>query len=97
MSVVRVISSTGGTTSSGGGGSTTLKIENLSTQVNGSNINFSTSSVFVEDTIQVYFNGILQIQGGLEDYTEDADKQGITFAIAPETNTKVVVIYSESA
>ena len=97
MSVVKVIGSTGGTTSSGGGGSATLKIENLSSQVNGSNINFSTSSEFVQDTIQVYYNGVLQIQGGSDDYTEDADRQGVTFAIAPETSTKVVVIYSESA
>ena len=96
MSVVKVIGSTGGTTPSGGGGSATLKIENLSTQVNGSNINFSTSSEFVEDTIQVYYNGVLQIQGGSDDYTEDNDRQGVTFAFAPETATKVVVIYSES-
>ena len=97
MSVVKVIGSTGGTTDTGGGGSATLKIENLSSQVNGSNINFSTSSQFVQDTIQVYYNGVLQIQGGSDDYTEDADRQGVTFAIAPETSTKVVVIYSESA
>ena len=97
MSIVKVIGSTGGTTDTGGGGSATLKIENLSSQVNGSNINFSTSSEFVQDTIQVYYNGVLQIQGGSDDYTEDADRQGVTFAIAPETSTKVVVIYSESA
>ena len=97
MSIVKVIGSTGGTTDTGGGGSATLKIENLSSQVNGSNINFSTSSQFVQDTIQVYYNGVLQIQGGSDDYTEDADRQGVTFAIAPETSTKVVVIYSESA
>ena len=95
MSIVRVIGDTGGTTPSGGGGSTTLTTENLSSQVNGSNINFSTSSGFVEDTVQVYYNGILQIQS--DDYTEDTDNQGITFALAPETGSKVVVIYSEAA
>ena len=95
MSVVKVIGDSGGTTPSGGGGSTTLKIENLSSQVNGSNINFSTSSEFVEDSVQVYYNGILQIQS--DDYTEDTDNQGITFALAPEAGSKVVVIYLEAA
>lgn len=95
MSVVKVIGDSGGTTPSGGGGSTTLTTENLSSQVNGSNINFSTSSEFVEDSVQVYYNGILQIQS--DDYTEDTDNQGITFALAPETGSKVVVIYSEAA
>ena len=97
MAIVQIINRSGGTSDTGGGGSTTLKIENLSSQVNGSNINFSTSSQFVEDTIQVYYNGVLQIQGGSDDYTEDGDRRGVTFALAPETSSKVVVIYSESA
>jgi hypothetical protein len=97
MAIVQIINRSGGTSDTGGGGSTTLKIENVSSQVTGSNINFSTSSQFVEDSIQVYYNGVLQIQGGSDDYTEDGDRQGVTFALAPETGTKVVVIYSESA
>ena len=97
MSIVHIINGNGGTTDNGGGGSATLKIENLSSQVNGSNIYFSTASQFVEDTIQVYYNGVLQIQGGSDDYTEDGDRRGVTFALAPETGTKVVVIYSVSA
>lgn len=97
MPVVQIIQDSGGTTPSGGGGSASLKMENLSSQVTGSNLNFSTSSEFVEDTIQVYYNGVLQIQGGSDDYTEDSDKQGITFALAPEAGSKVVVIYSEAA
>ena len=97
MAIVQIINRSGGTSDTGGGGSTTLKIENLSSQVTGSNINFSTSSQFVEDSIQVYYNGVLQIQGGSDDYTEDGDKRGVTFALAPESGTKVVVIYSESA
>lgn len=95
MPVVRIIQETGGTHSGGGGGSANLTIENLTAQVTGTNINFSTSDQFVEDSIQVYYNGILQIQN--DDYTEDQDLQGITFALAPETGSKVVVIYSVSA
>jgi len=94
MPVVRIIQETGGTHSGGGGGSANLTIENLTAQVTGTNINFATSDQFVEDSIQVYYNGILQIQN--DDYTEDQDLQGITFALAPETGSKVVVIYSES-
>ena len=97
MPVVRIIQETGGTHSGGGGGSANLTIENLTGQVTGTNLNFSTSDQFVEDSIQVYYNGILQIQGGNDDYTEDQDLQGITFAVAPETGSKVVVIYSVSA
>jgi len=97
MAIVQIINRSGGTSDTGGGGSATLKIENLSSQVTGSNINFSTSSQFVGDSIQVYYNGVLQIQGGSDDYTEDGDRRGVTFALAPETGTKVVVIYSESA
>ena len=97
MAIVQIINRSGGTSDTGGGDSATLKIENLSSQVNGSNINFSTSSQFVEDTIQVNYNGGLQIQGGSDDYTEDGDRRGVTFALAPETGTKVVVIYSVSA
>jgi hypothetical protein len=44
MAIVQIINRSGGTSDTGGGASATLKIENLSSQVNGSNINFSTAS-----------------------------------------------------
>lgn len=95
MPVVKIIQDTGGTTSTGGGGgSANLTIDNLSAQVTGSNINFSTSSTFVQDSVQVYYNGLLQIKN--EDYTEDTDQEGITFALAPEIDSKVVLIYSQA-
>ena len=95
MSVVQIINRNGGTHADNAGGSATLKIDNLSAQVNGSNINFSTTAIFVEDSAQVFYNGVLQIQN--DDYTEDTDENGITFAVAPEAGSKVVVIYSVSA
>lgn len=95
MPVVQIIQDTGGTTSTGGGGSANLTTDNLSAQVTGSNIHFSTSSTFVQDSVQVYYNGLLQIKN--EDYTEDTDQEGITFALAPEVDSKVVLIYSVSA
>lgn len=95
MSVVKIINQSGGTSSSGGGGGASLTIENRSAQITGSNTNFSTSSEFVSGSTMVYYNGVLQIRN--EDYTEDADREGVTFALAPETSTKVVIIYSASA
>ena len=95
MSVVQIINRNGGTHTDASGGSATLKIDNLSAQVNGSNINFSTTVIFVEDSAQVFYNGVLQINN--DDYTEDTDENGITFAVAPEVGSKVVLIYSVSA
>jgi hypothetical protein len=92
MAIARIINTDGGTADSGGSGSANLKIENLSSQVTGTNINFSTSETFVSESVQVYYNGLLQIRG--EDYTEDSNRTGITFGLAPELNSKVVVIYS---
>lgn len=94
MSVVQIIDRNGGTAGGGGGGSSSSLItENLSSQVTGTNINFSTGSEYTDGTLQVFYNGLLQIKN--EDYTEDPDSQGITFALAPEVDSKVVVIYSE--
>jgi len=95
MSIVQIINRNGGTHSTGGGSAGSLTIDNLSAQVNGSNINFATSDTFVADSVQVYYNGILQIKN--DDYTEDSDNEGITFALAPESGSKVVCIYSVSS
>lgn len=97
MAIARIINTEGGTADSGSSTSTALTIENLSSQVNGSETNFDTGSTFVSQSIQVYYNGVLQIRGTNDDYTEDGDRNGITFAIAPELNSKVVVIYSEDS
>lgn len=95
MAIARIINTDGGTSDSGSsGGNANLKIENLSSQVSGTEINFSTGETFVSESIQVYYNGLLQIRGSNDDYIEDGDRNGITFALAPELNSKVVVIYS---
>ena len=91
MSVVQIIGSNGGTSSSNGGASGNQYIDNLSGQVNGSNVNFSTSNTFIGSTVQVYYNGMLQILN--DGYTEDTDKGGITMLFAPETGSKIVLIY----
>ena len=94
MSVVQIIGPNGGTAGGGGGSASSLITENLSSQVNGTNINFSTGSEYTDGTLQVFYNGLLQIKN--EDYTEDSDNLGITFALAPEVDSKVVVLYSEA-
>lgn len=94
MAIARIINTDGGTSDSGSSGSVSLKIENLSSQVTGTETNFSTSETFVSESVQVYYNGVLQIRGSNDDYIEDGDRNGITFALAPELNSKVVVIYS---
>lgn len=94
MAIARIINTDGGTADSGQAGSASLTMENLSSQVTGSNINFSTGETFVSESVQVYYNGVLQIRGSNDDYVEDGDRNGITFALAPELDSKVVVIYS---
>jgi len=95
MSVVRIIQESGGTSSGGSGSSANQIIDNLSGQVNGSNVNFSTSSTFIAQTVQVYYNGMLQILS--DGYTEDVDRGGITMLFAPEVNSKIVLIYQEDS
>ena len=93
MSVVKVVNTTGGTSSQSGGASSSEQIDNVSSQVDGTNINFSTTEEFQAGSTKVYYNGVLQIRG--EDYTEDGDGFGVTFALAPEQSTKVIIIYFE--
>lgn len=90
MSIVQIIGSNGGTSSTSS--AVSLTTENLTSQINGLKVNFNISSAFVGDTVQVYINGVLQIQN--EDYTEDSDKLGLTFALAPESTDKLVAIYT---
>lgn len=91
MPVIRIIQESGGTASSGSGGSSNQVIDNLSGQANGSNVNFATSQTFVAASVQVYYNGMLQIAS--DGYTEDTDRGGITMLFAPEVNSKIVLIY----
>lgn len=91
MSIVKIINDSGGT-SGGSGGGTSLITENVSSQATGSNINFSTSEEFIDDSVQVYVNGLLQTPES--DYTEDSDNLGITFGQAPESTDIVILIYS---
>jgi hypothetical protein len=61
----------------------------------GSRLNFSTGSVFLSGTLQVFLNGILQRAGASEDYTEDSDRNGYTFNSPPKTGDTLQHFYLE--
>lgn len=94
MAVVRIIQESGGTSNAGGSSSSQI-IDNVSGQVNGSNVNFATSKTFISASVQVYYNGMLQLLS--DGYTEDTDRGGITMLFAPESGSKVVLIYLEES
>lgn len=49
--------------------------------VDGVQTNFSTTNTYLTGTLRVWMDRVLQIPG--TDFTEDADKQGYTFTVAP--------------
>lgn len=92
MAISQIINpTTGGTVAGGGGGGSDMKTDNLTSQVDGSNVTFATSENYVQDSLQVYYNGILQIIGeGI--YYISSNQFG--FSVAPSGADKVVAIYS---
>lgn len=94
MAIAKAFNSSGGTLpdSSGTGSEIT---ENLTSQVNGQNTTFITSSKYVAGAIRVYYNGIRQIIG--DDISESADRTSVSFAFAPLSGDKVVVDYEQSS
>ncbi len=65
--------------------------ETPSGTVNGSNAAFALANTPVSGKVQVYRNGLLQIEGGSEDYTISGGT--ITFVVAPSTGSKLRVSY----
>jgi hypothetical protein len=64
--------------------------ENLSSQVNGVNTTFVTSQPFTSNTLDVFLNGQLMVEG--DDYTIVNNKT-IQFVSAPLSGDKVIVKY----
>jgi hypothetical protein len=64
--------------------------ENLSSQVNGVNTTFVTSQPFASNTLDVFLNGQLMVEG--DDYTIVNNKT-IQFVSAPLSGDKVIVKY----
>jgi hypothetical protein len=94
--------------SSGGGGSTSQYIDQtpdngtyglLAGTVNGSNAVFTTSlGSYGTGTLQVYLNGVLQLQGATDDWQETTPASGtFTFNTAPSTGDIITAIYQNAA
>ena len=73
---------------------TMYKFENLSSQVNGIIVQFSTAENYVAGTLEVYVNGLLATP--TEDIQEDGTNKFTTlFALPLESGTKLVVKYTQ--
>ncbi len=68
-------------------------IEDYSALCNGVKVQFDTTAVFGSGTTMVFLNGILQRPGAGNDYTEDVDLNGITFATAPLATDHLIIAY----
>ena len=62
---------------------------------NGSNTNFSTSGtdIFLTGTIRVFVNRMICLTS---EYSEDGDKQGITFNTAPTNGSEICMHYDKT-
>jgi len=68
-----------------------IKLENFSSSCDGSTTGFTLSSTPVDNSVQVYLNGLLQEKGSGKDYTQSGTS--ITFSVAPETGDILIVHY----
>ncbi len=73
----------------GGGGTVNLEYEDISTQTDGSTQSFTVSKAYKSGTLQVYWNGLLQL------FTDIVETSSRTFttSFTPEDNDNLVVIY----
>lgn len=76
---------------SGGGGSATVNLKryNCTSQVDGTNRTFSVSPSYVSGSLQVYWNGLLQLDA---DITQDSSTV-FTTSFIPQVGDDLVVIY----
>ena len=72
-----------------GGGTVNLEYEDISTQTDGSTQSFTVSQAYQTGTLQVYWNGLLQL------FTDIVETSSRTFttSFTPEDNDNLVVIY----
>jgi len=70
----------------------------LSGTLNGVNTDFTTAhGAYISGTLQVYLNGVLQIQGTTQDWVELSPSAGtFQFNIAPASTDEIFVIYGYS-
>lgn len=67
--------------------------EDHSSACNGETVAFPTDETFDLGTTMIWLNGLLQQPGVGRDYTEDADGEGVTFAVAPLVGDVLIFAY----
>jgi len=72
---------------------TDIKLEDLSADCDGSEDEFVIDNACVEDSLQVFLNGLLQQKGDGLDYTYTAGSKTITFVTPPEAGDLLLVHY----
>lgn len=75
------------------GGSNWVINEDHTDDTDGAETNFSTTHEFAPGTLLAFLDGLLQRPGVGNDYTEDADFQGVTFTAAPANNSVLLFSY----
>ena len=75
-----------------GGGTVNLEHEDLSSQVDGSTQTFTVSSAYQTGTLQVYWNGLLQLSSDIA----ESSRTTFTTTFIPSSNDNLVVIYIQS-
>jgi len=71
---------------------TDLKLENKSAECDGNTTGFTLASTPVDNSVQVFLNGLLQEKGSGKDYTQTTT--AITFTVAPLTGDILVIHYT---
>ena len=76
-----------GSSASSSGGGDKLKMNDLSSQINGSNTDFSTSEAFESGSLSVFWNGLRQSANEITELTSSSFR----IATAPQSGGSVVV------
>ena len=84
--------------SSGGGGSSTQVIENLTSQIDGSTQDFTTTYAYQAGSLAIYWNGIRQIVSGTGATINETSSTGFSFigSTVPTTEHTLTVEYLKS-
>jgi hypothetical protein len=92
MAVSKIFNDDGGTLPSPSSSGSEIT-ENLTSQINGQNVTFSTSNNYVTNKIRVYYNGVRQIIG--DEVHENPQRSAVVFDFAPLSGDKVLVDYEK--
>ena len=88
----------GGSSGGGGGGSNEQVIENLTSQIDGTTQDFTTTYSYESGTLAIYWNGIRQIVSGTGATINETSSTGFSFigSTVPTTAHTLTVQYLKS-